>query len=185
MVTADPGSDVDFSGSLITGQKLFRELAIILVVALLLLYFILAAQFESLTQPLIVLLEIPIDIAGALLLVKLWGGTINIMTMIGLIVMSGVIINDSILKVDTINNLRREGMGLERGYLHWQVPRGLKPIIMVAMASLDLHCTDTLQSGNRIGASAADGTGTDRRNVAGYSGELVLYTAGVLVYIQK
>ena len=66
--------------------------------ALLLLYFILAAQFESLTQPLIVLLEIPIDIAGALLLVKLWGGTINLMTMIGLIVMSGVIINDSILE---------------------------------------------------------------------------------------
>jgi multidrug efflux pump subunit AcrB len=131
------GSDIDvrFSGALITGQKLFRELAIILVVALLLLYFILAAQFESLTQPLIVLLEIPIDIAGALLLVKLWGGTINLMTMIGLIVMSGVIINDSILKVDTINNLRREGMGLKDA-IYTAGSRRLKPILMVAMASL-------------------------------------------------
>ena len=94
LVTSNQDLSVDFSGNLITGQKLFKELAIVLAVALLLLYFILAAQFESLTQPLIVLLEIPIDIAGALLLVTLWGGTINIMTMIGLIVMSGVIIND-------------------------------------------------------------------------------------------
>lgn len=134
-LTTDPNIDVKFSGSLITGQKLFRELAIILIVALLLLYFILAAQFESLTQPMIVLLEIPIDIAGALLLVKLWGGTINLMTMIGLIVMAGVIINDSILKVDTINNLRREGMALKDA-IYTAGSRRLKPILMVAMASL-------------------------------------------------
>lgn len=135
LVTSDPALDVRFSGGLITGQRLFKELAIVLIVALLLLYFILAAQFESLTQPLIVLLEIPIDIAGALLLVKLWGGTINIITMIGLIVMSGVIINDSILKVDTINNLRREGMPLLKA-IYTGGSRRLKPIIMVAMASL-------------------------------------------------
>jgi multidrug efflux pump subunit AcrB len=135
LLTADPAIDVKFSGGLITGQKLFRELAIVLIVALLLLYFILAAQFESLTQPVIVLLEIPIDIAGALLLVKLWGGTINLMTMIGLIVMSGVIINDSILKVDTINNLRKEGMALKEA-IYTAGSRRLKPILMVAMASL-------------------------------------------------
>jgi multidrug efflux pump subunit AcrB len=135
MVTSDHDMSVNFSGALITGQKLFRELTIVLIVALLLLYFILAAQFESLTQPFIVLLEIPIDIAGALLLVKLWGGTINIMTMIGLIVMSGVIINDSILKVDTINNLRAEGLGLKEA-IYTGGSRRLKPIIMVAMASL-------------------------------------------------
>jgi len=135
LVPPDRDLNVSFSGSLITGQKLFRELAVILAVALLLLYFILAAQFESLTQPLIVLLEIPIDIAGALLLVLIWGGTINIITMIGLIVMSGVIINDSILKVDTINNLRAEGLGLKEA-IYTGGSRRLKPIIMVAMASL-------------------------------------------------
>ncbi|HEX2921567.1 MAG TPA: efflux RND transporter permease subunit [Bacteroidales bacterium] len=135
IVTANPDLTVDFSGSLITGQRLFKEMSIILIVALLLLYFILAAQFESLVQPLIVLLEIPIDIAGALFLVKLWGGTINIMTMIGLIVMSGVIINDSILKVDTINNLRAEGMKLKEA-IYTGGSRRLKPIIMVAMASI-------------------------------------------------
>ncbi|NSW95864.1 MAG: efflux RND transporter permease subunit, partial [Bacteroidales bacterium] len=135
MVSPDKDLNVSFSGSLITGQQLFRELSVILVVAFLLLYFILAAQFESLTQPLIVLLEIPIDIAGALLLVFLWGGSINIITMIGLIVMSGVIINDSILKIDTINNLRADGLGLKEA-IYTGGSRRLKPIIMVAMASI-------------------------------------------------
>lgn len=55
--------------------------------------------------------------------------------MIGIIVMSGVIINDSILKVDTINNLRKAGVGLEEA-IYTGGSRRLKPIIMVAMASL-------------------------------------------------
>ena len=135
VLSSDSNLSLSFSGSLITGQRLFRELALVLLISIVLLYFILAAQFESLTQPLIVLLEIPIDIAGALLLVWLWGGSINIMTMIGIIVMSGVIINDSILKVDTINNLRKAGVGLKEA-IYTGGSRRLKPIIMVAMASL-------------------------------------------------
>ncbi|HPC97746.1 MAG TPA: efflux RND transporter permease subunit [Bacteroidales bacterium] len=135
VITGDPSLDVQFSGGLIEGQRLFMELGVILLISVLLLYFILAAQFESLSQPLIVMLELPIDIAGALLLVKLTGGTINIITMIGLIVMSGVIINDSILKVDAINNLRREGAGLLEA-IYTGGARRLKPILMVAFAAL-------------------------------------------------
>ncbi len=135
IITLDPSLDVHFSGGLLEGQRLFRELAIVLIVSVLLLYFILAAQFESLSQPLIVMLELPIDIAGALLLVKLFGGTINVITMIGLIVMSGVVINDSILKVDTINNIRKQGAGLLEA-IYTGGARRLKPIIMVAFAAL-------------------------------------------------
>lgn len=149
LISPDQSIDVRFSGALITGQKIFKELAVILAVSLFLLFFILAAQFESLTQPLIVLLEIPIDIAGALFLVKLWGGTINIMTMIGLVVMSGVIINDSILKVDTINNLRAEGVGLVKA-IYTAGARRLKPIVMVAMASI--FSTAPMLFSNGIGA---------------------------------
>jgi multidrug efflux pump subunit AcrB len=149
VLSADAGLDVTFSGGLITGQQLFKELSVILAIAVLLLYFILAAQFESLAQPVIVLLEIPIDIAGALLLIWLWGGSINVMTMIGLIVMSGVIINDSILKVDTINNLRAEGMELKEA-IYTGGSRRLKPIIMVAMASI--FSTLPMLFGGGIGA---------------------------------
>ena len=152
--------------------------------ALLLLYFILAAQFESLTQPIIVLLEIPIDIAGALLLVKLWGGTINLMTMIGLIVMSGVIINDSILKVDTINNLRREGLALKEAIYTGRVPP-TKTYSNGSNGIAGIDYTDAFQFRNRVGASETNGAGIDRWNVIGNGGEFVLYTVGVLVYLQK
>jgi multidrug efflux pump subunit AcrB len=106
----------------------------------------LAAQFESLVQPLILLLEVPIDIAGALLLLWLFGGTLNLMSMIGLVVMSGIIINDSILKIDTINHLRKDGMPLleaicEGGH------RRLKPIIMTSITTI-LALVPVLWSGS-------------------------------------
>lgn len=104
--------DVQFSGSLMRSRDLITELGVVLIISLLLLYFILAAQFESLTQPFIVLLELPADITGALLLLWVTGSSLNIMSGIGIIIMSGVIINDSILKVDTINQLRGQGLPL-------------------------------------------------------------------------
>ena len=79
---------------------------VILFFSLLLMYFILASQFESFLQPLLVLAEIPIDVAFALLLLWLCGHTLNLMSAIGLIVTCGIVINDSILKLDAINELR-------------------------------------------------------------------------------
>lgn len=127
--------DTTFSGSWFGSRKLMQELLIVLLISLSLLYFILAAQFESLRQPLILLLEVPIDIAGALFLLWIFGGSINIMSMIGIIVMSGIVVNDSILKIDTINRLRREGMPMlaaikEGGH------RRLKPIIMTSITTI-------------------------------------------------
>lgn len=127
--------DTTFTGSWFGSRQLINELAVVLLIALALLYFILAAQFESLSQPLILLLEIPIAIFGGLLLLWMFGGSINIMSMIGIIVMCGVVINDSILKIDTINRLRAEGMPLleaikEGGH------RRLKSIIMTALTTV-------------------------------------------------
>lgn len=128
-------ADTIFTGSWFSTRELINELMVVLLIALALLYFILAAQFESLRQPLILLLEVPIAIAGALLLLWLFGGTVNIMSMIGIIVMCGIIVNDSILKIDTVNRLRREGMSLfdaliEGGH------RRLKPIIMTSITTI-------------------------------------------------
>lgn len=75
------------------------QLAGVLAVALLLLFFILAAQFESLVQPWIILSEIVIDLFGALVVLWAFGQTLNLMSMIGLIVVCGIVINDSILKM--------------------------------------------------------------------------------------
>jgi len=104
--------NVRFTGSMYALKKMNTELVYVIIISILLLYFIMAAQFESLWQPIIILLEIPIDIGGALLLLWLFGGTINVMTIIGIVVMSGIIINDSILKLHTINQLRNEGLSV-------------------------------------------------------------------------
>lgn len=127
--------DTSFAGSFFGSRQLIKELAVVLLIALALLYFILAAQFESLAQPFIILLEIPIAIFGGLIMLWLFGGSINIMSMIGIIVMCGVVINDSILKIDTINHLRLEGMPVfeaikEGGH------RRLKSIIMTALTTV-------------------------------------------------
>ena len=84
------------------------ELTVIFFTSIALLYFILAIQFESLTQPLIVLSEIPVGLSGGLWLLMLLGGTLNIMAGIGLVFLAGIMINDSILKIDQINRLRVE-----------------------------------------------------------------------------
>lgn len=126
--------DINFSGSYFSDIALIKELLIVLSVSLLLLYFILAAQFESLLQPLIVLLEIPIDIAGAFFMLWIFGATINIMSMIGIVVMSGIIINDSILKIDTINKLRTK-MPLHTA-IKTGAHRRLRPIVMTSLTTI-------------------------------------------------
>jgi multidrug efflux pump subunit AcrB len=126
---------IKFTGSWFETQRLLKEMSIVLIISLLLLYFILAAQFESLLQPLIVLIEVPIDIGGALLMLYLFNSSINILSLIGIVVMTGIIINDSILKIDTINKLKRSGYSLMDA-IHTGGTRRLKPIIMTSLTTI-------------------------------------------------
>ena len=127
--------DIHFEGSLFSGQQTLWEMAVIIVIAILMLYFILAAQFESLGMPLIILVEIPIDLAFTLICLWCFNVSINLMSMIGIIVMCGVIINDSILKIDTIIRLEREGYPLLEA-IHEGGVRRLKPILMTSLTSI-------------------------------------------------
>ncbi|TGV03431.1 efflux RND transporter permease subunit [Flavivirga rizhaonensis] len=127
--------DVNFSGSFFSNQELMGELKIVLLISLVLLYFILASQFESFVLPLVILFEVPIDLAGAFLFLKLFGMSINLMSMIGIVVMSGIIINDSILKIDTIIQLQRQGYSLIKALLV-AGKRRLKPILMTSLTTI-------------------------------------------------
>lgn len=134
VVLAQDEFSVDFAGAYYTSKGMIAELAVVLVISLLLLYFILAAQFESLVQPLIILSEIVADLSGALLALWICGAGLNIMSMIGIVVMCGIIINDSILKVDTINRLRKE-YSLVRAIIVGG-NRRLTPIIMTSLTTI-------------------------------------------------
>ena len=135
IIKEDKNFFTTFSGSYFSSREMVNELVIILLVSVLLLYFILAAQFESVIQPIIILSEIVIDIFWVMLGLMLLGESLNLMSLIGIIVMSGIIINDSILKVDTINRLRKQGMPLIKAVFVGGHSR-LKPIIMTSLTTI-------------------------------------------------
>ncbi|RXF71824.1 efflux RND transporter permease subunit [Arcticibacter tournemirensis] len=124
-----------YSGSYFDNLKLTKEMFNILIISVLLLYFILAAQFESLLQPLFILAELPIAISGAFIFLYLGGNTLNLMSMIGIVIMCGLVINDSILKIDAINKLRSQGVPLMEAILVGGHKR-LAPIIMISLTSI-------------------------------------------------
>lgn len=138
--------EADYSGSYFTNRKMVREMALILLVALLLLFLILASQFESLVQPLIILAEVVVDIFFSLLVLWCLGISINLMSLIGLVVICGIVINDSILKIDTINRLRRSGMELRQSIMT-AGRRRLKAIIMTSLTTV-LSVLPFLSRGN-------------------------------------
>jgi len=127
--------DVGFSGSYFSNKKMLNELIVILLVSILLMYFILAAQFESFLQPLIVLIEIPLDVFIALFCLWIFGYTLNLMSAIGIVVTCAIIINDSILKIDLINDLRKQGFPLMEA-IHTAGHRRIRAIVMTSFTTV-------------------------------------------------
>ena len=134
-VHKDGKYEVGFSGAYFSNMELLRQMAVVLLIAILLLFLILSSQFESLVQPVIILTEVIIDIAFSLLVLCAAGVSINLMSLIGLVVICGIVINDSILKIDTINKLIRQGWEMEKA-VHEAGHRRLKSIIMTSVTTI-------------------------------------------------
>jgi len=135
IATKNSNWEVDFSGTFFSNSKMLNQLVVILIISILLMYFILSAQFESFVQPLLVLMELPIDITASLFLLYILGQSLNLMSAIGIVVSCGVIINDSILKVDVMNQLRKEGYPLMDA-IHTAGRRRLKAILMTNLTAV-------------------------------------------------
>ena len=135
VVREDDRYDVSFTGTYFSNREMIKELCSVLIISILLLFFILAAQFESLVQPFIILSELIIDIFAVLGVLWLFHESLNLMSMIGMVVMCGIVINDSILKVDTINRLREKGLGLKHAILE-AGSRRLKAIVMTSLTTI-------------------------------------------------
>lgn len=139
VVRDDGNFDVTFGGAWFSNRKMTGEMIAVLLIALALLYLILASQFESLLQPLIIMSEIVIDIFGALAVLWIAGVSVNLMSLIGLVVICGIVINDSILKIDTINKLRKAGKPLLRAIME-AGQRRLKAIVMTSLTTILSVC---------------------------------------------
>jgi HAE1 family hydrophobic/amphiphilic exporter-1 len=105
-----PGIHVEIGGENEEMRKGFRDLALAFVLALALCYMLLAAEFESLLHPFIILLAVPLAAIGAAVALWLGGSGVNTMSLIGMVILVGIVDNDAVVKVDFINQMRRQGM---------------------------------------------------------------------------
>jgi len=116
-------------------NKSFKSLIIALILAILLTYMIMAAQFESLLHPFLVLFTLPMGAAGAILALLATGQTLNVISIIGMVVLVGLVVDDAIVEVDYANRLRRSGMGLRESVVEACRVR-MRPILMASFSTL-------------------------------------------------
>jgi len=116
-------------------QESMVNLRFALLLSIILVYMVLASQFESLIHPLIVLLTIPFAIVGTVILFFIIGQTFNMMSLIGIIMLGGIAVNDSIILIDRINQLRMTGMEKRQAIALGSQQR-LRPILMMSIITI-------------------------------------------------
>ena len=129
-----PNYRVVFSGEREEMTKSFRSLMFAFALAVLLVYMIMAAQFESLLHPFLILFTLPMGLTGAIWALFITGQTLNVISIIGMVVLGGIVVNDAIVKIDYTNQLRKKGMALREAILEASRVR-LRPILMTTVTT--------------------------------------------------
>jgi HAE1 family hydrophobic/amphiphilic exporter-1 len=129
------GYDLTVAGTFEEQQKAFRELVISLVLALVLVYMVLACQYESFRDPLVVMFSVPLAAVGVLATLFVTQTTLNVQSYIGCIMLGGIVVNNAILLVDQAGRLVDEGMGTFEA-LTEAGRRRLRPILMTTLTTI-------------------------------------------------
>jgi multidrug efflux pump subunit AcrB len=155
-------------------SETIRSLVFALIMGLIIAYMILAVQFNSFVHPLTVILAMPFAATGALMTLWLTGDTLNMMSMIGLILLMGLVKKNSIILVDYTNNLREQGLSVTEAVLK-ACPIRLRPILMTSVATV----------AGAIPAALGLGPGAETRApmARGIIGGIVLSTLVTLVLV--
>jgi len=128
-----PGYATDLNGASREFRKSADSLTLVFILALFFIFLVLAAQFESFVDPFVILLSVPLSMAGALLALKWSGGTLNVYSQIGLITLVGLITKHGILMVEFANQLREQGLGTLAA-IQKSATQRLRPILMTTGA---------------------------------------------------
>jgi multidrug efflux pump subunit AcrB len=129
------GVRVTVRGSAQAMRTSFSAFGFGLILATLLVYLVLVAQFQSFLDPLLILLAVPTGLTGVLLMLFLTGTTLNVMSLMGVVMMVGIVVSNSILIVEFTNRLRREGRTL-REAVSLACRVRLRPVLMTSLATL-------------------------------------------------
>ncbi len=129
------GFSLTFGGDYEAQQQAFTELALAFVLALLLVYMVMACLYESLRDPFVVMFAVPMALTGVCLMLFLTRTTFNMQSYIGCIMLGGILVNNAILLVDHTNQLRREGLAMLPA-IEEAGRRRLRPILMTALTTV-------------------------------------------------
>jgi multidrug efflux pump subunit AcrB len=129
------GITVHVGGAVTNMQASFKSFGIGLMLAIVLVYLILMAQFASFSDPFIILLAIPPGLSGVVLFLLATGTTLNVMSLMGVIMMTGIVVSDSILIVEFVGSLRAQGLAIKAALIEACKVR-LRPILMTTLATV-------------------------------------------------
>lgn len=129
------GISVDVGGESVTVQEYMEDLFLAIFVALILMYLIMVAQFQSLRAPFIVMFTVPLAFTGGFLALFLLGFDVSVVALLGCLVLCGIIVNNGIVLVDYINRLISEGMDLREAIVLGGKTR-MRPIMMTALTTI-------------------------------------------------
>jgi HAE1 family hydrophobic/amphiphilic exporter-1 len=130
-----PNFYVDIAGAYKDMQDSFRDLALALLLAVVLVYIIMASQFESFSSPFIIMFSVPTVVFGVMLFLFLTGTTFNVVSFMGVLMLSGIVVNNAIVYVDYTNILRARGMHLHEALIEAGRKR-LRPILMTTFTTI-------------------------------------------------
>jgi len=134
-LTVPAGFDLHIGGNVEQQQKAFKDLMLAFGLAIMLVYVVMASQFQSLLDPFIIMFTVPLGIVGVLWALFLTGVTLSVTSFQGIIVMVGIVVSNGVLLVDYTNRLRLRGMPLREAVSKAGVTR-LKPILMTSLATV-------------------------------------------------
>jgi len=129
------GMRVDIGGENEEMARSFRDLSLAFMLAILLVYMILAAEFESFLHPFTILLSVPLALIGAILGLWIHGAGINTISLIGIVILVGIVDNDAVVKIDFINQLRATGLSTRQAIVEAGRNR-LRPILMTSVTTM-------------------------------------------------
>ncbi len=131
----DKNTVLNLRGAVVSMNKSFKEFGIGILVAILMVYLILMAQFRSFIDPFIILMAIPPGLAGVAMILLVTGSTLNIMSLMGVIMMTGIVVSNSILIVEFAGVLHKQGLPVLEAVVQSCKVR-LRPILMTSLATL-------------------------------------------------
>lgn len=129
------GYRIEIAGEEIDRKESMSSLMFALILSVILVYMVMAAQFESLIHPFVILLTIPMALVGTIWVFFIMGKPFNMMAYIGIIMLVGIAVNDSIILIDRINQLREQGID-RRKAIQMAVAQRFRPIIMTSLTTI-------------------------------------------------